>query len=426
MHKLSPKNLALAKEAAAQLNVAAKSLPLLRSMAWEDEVRLKFLRDGMLPTPNYPAVETSGAAEAVTNARKKLDGDHVVTLWLLRLCDTLESTMGLLQSRGTTEFFNHSKDLFGEPTQLMIDRTTRVLDLAVHLDSSLAELNFEKLVVEGYQKHLTAPAFAKALRGRLRPHFGEDTPSVKVVPGLSAKALAGAKRIRVRKGAEFTQRDIDQLLQHEALVHVATALNGRAQPSFEILGRAHAGTTEVQEGLAVFAEIISGAMDPRRFRRLADRVIAIDMAIGGADFREVYDFYVPRVGDPDQAYENTRRIFRGGVISGGAPFTKDMVYLNGLLRVHNYMRSVVKLGRADLIRIAFSGKLDIEDLPAIAYLAGEGELIAPKYMPPWAKDLRFLVSYLAYSSFLNQVKMPGFQRYYEEALKDVAVVWDFT
>ena len=103
-----------------------------------------------------------------------------------------------------------------------------------------------------------------------------------------------------------------------------------------------------------------------------------------------------------------------------------MVYLNGLLRVHNYMRSVVKLGRADLIRIAFTGKLDIEDLPAIAYLAGRGELTAPKFMPPWAKDLRFLVSYLAYSSFLNQVKMPGFQSYYEEALKDVPVVWAFT
>jgi hypothetical protein len=103
-----------------------------------------------------------------------------------------------------------------------------------------------------------------------------------------------------------------------------------------------------------------------------------------------------------------------------------MVYLNGLLRVHNYMRSVVRLGRADLIRIAFTGKLDIEDLPALAYLAGEGELTPPKYMPPWAKDLRFLVSYLAYSSFLNQVKMPGFQRYYEDALKDVPKVWDFT
>ena len=46
-------------------------------------------------------------------------------------------------------------------------------------------------------------------------------------------------------------------------------------------------------------------------------------------------------------------------------------------------------------------------------------------MPPWAKDLRFLVSYMAYSGFLNQVKMPGFQAYYKDELEGVPVVWDF-
>ncbi len=425
MDTLSPHRLNAAKQASVRLSALAKTLPLLRSMEWDDAMRVRFLRDGTLPNPSYPTVETAGAREALVDIRALLDGDHAVTQWLGRICDTLETTVALLQTRGTPDFHRHSKTLFGQPTQLMIDGKTRVLDLATHMDSSLADLDFEKLVVEGYQENYSAGEFARALRPRLSKHFGDDAPAVKVVSNLSAKALAGATRIRIRGGARFTRRDVDQLLQHEALVHVATALNGRRQVGFPILGRAHAGTTEVQEGLAVFAEMISGAMDPRRFRRLSDRVIAIEMAVGGADFKEVYDFYRPRVDSGEQAYENARRIFRGGVIAGGAPFTKDMVYLNGLLRVHNYMRSVVKLGRADLIRIAFTGKLDIEDLPAIAYLAGKGELTAPKFMPAWAKDLRFLVSYLAYSSFLNQVKMPGFQRYYEQALADVPVVWEF-
>ena len=425
MDKLSPKYLRQAKEAAAQLNTVSRSLPLLRSVDWSDDLRTRFLRSGTLPKPEYPPIDTSSAAQAIENARAKLDGDHAVMQWLERICGTLTSQVGLLQSRGTAEFKVHSTALFGEPSELMIDGSTRVIDLAHHMDGSLDELDFDKLVIEGHQKFLTAGQFTRALRSRLSRHFGEDAPEVKIQANLSAKALAGVTRIRVRKGAQFTERDVDQLLQHEALVHVATGLNGRAQSNFEILGRAHAGTTEVQEGLAVFAEIISGAMDPRRFRRLAHRVIAIDMAMNGADFKEVFDFYISRVCERDEAYENTRRIFRGGVISGGAPFTKDMVYLNGLLRVHNYMRSVVKLGRAALIRLAFSGKLDIEDLPAIAYLASEGELTPPKFMPLWAKDLRFLVSYLAYSGFLNQVKMPGFQSYYADAFKGVPVVWDF-
>jgi hypothetical protein len=119
-------------------------------------------------------------------------------------------------------------------------------------------------------------------------------------------------------------------------------------------------------------------------------------------------------------------VFRGGVISGGAPFTKDQVYLNGLLRVHNFIRSAVKIRRSDLIRVLFVGKLDIEDIPALAQLASQDRLEPPKFMPPWASDLRFLVSYMAYSAFLNQVKMPGFQAYYEEALGDVPDVWGFS
>ncbi|MFY9974739.1 MAG: tyrosine/phenylalanine carboxypeptidase domain-containing protein, partial [Chromatiaceae bacterium] len=63
-----------------------------------------------------------------------------------------------------------------------------------------------------------------------------------------------------------------------------------------------------------------------RLRRLADRVIAIQMAIDGADFLEVYDFFMERTGDADQAFESARRVFRGGVLTGGAPFTKDVVY----------------------------------------------------------------------------------------------------
>jgi uncharacterized protein (TIGR02421 family) len=209
------------------------------------------------------------------------------------------------------------------------------------------------------------------------------------------------------------------------LVHSATAINGRAQKNFALLGAAHAGTTEIQEGLAVFAEIITGSMDPMRFRRLVDRVIAIQMSIDGADFMEVYRYFVDQNEDTGQAFENTRRVFRGGVMSGGAPFTKDGVYLNGLLRVHNYLRTVIKLGRADLIRLLFVGKLDLEDIPALASLAENGYLEPPKIMPPWVKDMRFLLSYLAYSSFLNRVKLPGFQNYYHDMLNDVPNLWEF-
>ena len=426
MKKLSVKVFRQAKTAGRALNKAARSMRVLSSVAWEDEQRIQFLDGGRLPTPDYATIDVSRPRELVADARAHIKGDHVVFEWLERLADTLETTADLIDSRGTPEFFEHSAALYGEPTKLMLDGKTRVIDLARHMDGTLDGLDFSKLVVEGYDKALTSAEFVAELKPKLAEHFGDAAPVIELSDTLSAKAVAGRKRIRVRSTANFTDRDIEQLLQHEALVHTATAINGRSQPHFKILGRAHAGTTEVQEGLAVFAEIISGAMDPQRFRRLSDRVIAIQMSIDGADFKEVFDFYNERLDDPDQAFENSRRIFRGGVLTGGAPFTKDMVYLNGLLRVHNFMRTVVQLGRADLIRILFMGKMDIEDVPALAQMASAGRMRAPQYMPPWAKDLRFLVSYMSYSGFLNQVKMPGFQAYYQKELDDVPIVWDFT
>ena len=425
MPNLKPEHFEQAVQVADLLNKAAGKLRVLSSVEWQVDFKRPFLEKGKLPNPKYVNINTTVARELLGKANGIIGTDNEIFDWLRRVCLTLEQTACLIETRGTSDFFHYSAQLFGRPTDLMIDRKTRVLDLAKYLDSALEDLNFDKLVIEGEEETLTAEVFAEGLRSRLDYHFGKASPKVVLAPKLSSKAAATSKRIRVRSSASFTPRDIDQLLHHEALVHAATGKNGQAQKHFKLLGRSHAGTTEIQEGLAVFAEIITGVMDPMRFSRLSARVLAIEMAIQGADFKEVFDYFVERNDDPSQSYENTRRIFRGGVISGGAPFTKDMVYLNGLLRVHNFMRTVVKLNRADLIRVLFAGKMDIEDVPALAQLAHNNQLNAPKFMPPWVKDLRFLVSYMAYSGFLNQVKLPGFQAYYAKELDDVPNVWEF-
>ena len=410
-------------KAAGHLNIATASMKILGSLIWDDQHKIDFLKSGKLPNPKYTSIDLKTSFDHINDARQLIDNKEVVGQWLERMANSVERTALMLDARGSPEFFTHSAELYGVPTEVLIDGKTRVIDLARHMDDTLDGLDVEKLIIDGYQVWLTAEEFAARLAPSLADHFGDAAPRIEMADDIPSKALAGSRRIRVNSKARFTPRDVDQLMQHEALIHVATTLNGRQQDNFPLLGRAHARVTEIQEGLAVFAEIISGAMDPRRFRRLSNRVIAIQMSIDGADFKEVFDYYIGCDCEPDTAYDNTRRIFRGGVISGGAPFTKDMVYLNGLLRVHNFMRTVVKLGRADLIRLLFVGKMDLEDVPALATLAAEGLIEPAQYMPPWAKDLRFLVSYMSYSGFLNQVKMPGFQAYYEEALSDVPDLW---
>ena len=253
--------------------------------------------------------------------------------------------------------------------------------------------------------------------------FGDQAPVVSVVDDLSANALAGPKRIRIRRDACFTDKDIMQLIQHEAYVHVATSLNGLGQTDLKILGASHPGTTRTQEGLAVFAELITGSMDIDRFRRLADRIITIQMAIEGADFVDVFRYFLERVASPEQAFENARRVFRGGIVGGGVPFTKDIVYLDGLLRVHNFLRTVVTAGRSDCLQLLFCGKLDIEDIPVLCELVDMGLCRAPKYLPPWAADRRFLLSYLAYSSYLNSMDLGKIGDHYRHMLEASPVTY---
>jgi uncharacterized protein (TIGR02421 family) len=250
----------------------------------------------------------------------------------------------------------------------------------------------------------------------LQRHFADAAPKVEVVDHLSSNALAGPRYIRLRRGACFSDRDLAQLVQHEAFVHIGTSLNGAAQTAFPILGAGHAGTTRTQEGLAVFAEIISGAMDPSRLLRLADRVLAIKMAMEGADFLELFRYFCERTNDRSAAFENARRVVRGGMVEGGAPFTKDLVYLEGLVRVHNFLRIAVQETRVDCIRLLFAGKMDIEDMPAITTLAAHGLCAFPRFLPPWARDLRFLLSYIAYSAFLNRMNLERVRDHYKDML----------
>lgn len=413
---LPERRLELLREAADALRAAERPVRVLRSLAWAPHVRERFEASGAreLPRPEYVRLDPEPTLAATDRARRLADADHPVDAWIRRQADAIADGARMLSAPATRAFHECSTRLYGGPrvplplvdaTPLgLAERVRQVVDSLTHLD----------LGAPPPACHL-ADGIAHGLRKACR-RFGDDAPRVEVVDELSANAVAGPTRILVRRSACFTDRDLAQLVHHEAFVHVATGLNGRAQDRLPLLAAGHPGTTRTQEGLAVFAEMISGSMDPDRMRRLADRTLAIAMAEDGADFLDVHRWFLERTGSEDRAFENARRVFRGGVLTGGAPFTKDGVYLDGLLRVHDFLRAAVAGGRADLVRLLFAGKLDLSDLPALAHLAHAGLLRQPRHLPPWAEDLRFLVAYLAYSAFLATVDLGRADAHYEQLL----------
>ena len=405
---LSQKELEKLKTAATLLEAAEKRLPVLRTLSWDRSLADAFFASGERepPSPEYSGIDPDPSLELVFRARSLIDGSSEAHRWLARFADITEETALLLSVVGTSMFHGHSRALYGGPTSPVADGKTTALELARRLDTLLSDFDNPAQKLEPPDA-LTAADIKARLDKALPVHFGSAAPRVEVTLNVSAKAAAGRDYIKLREDAAFSDVDEAQLLQHEALIHIATGLNGAAQEHFPILGEAYPGNARTQEGLAVFAEFISGALDPRRFKRLADRVIAIDMSAQGADFLDLYRFFRERsdADAPFEAFESARRVVRGGLVGGGGPFTKDSIYLQGLLEVHNYLRTAVRAGDAAYIRLLFVGKIDLEDLAAMKFLRDEGLLSEPAYMPPWATDLRYLLSYLAYSTFLNGIDL---------------------
>ncbi|MEZ6015710.1 MAG: flavohemoglobin expression-modulating QEGLA motif protein [Planctomycetota bacterium] len=405
------------REASLLLRAAESEVRILRTIAWDPGIRERFLASGAqsLPQPEYPRVDLTRTYAAVAAARRLVDPGGPGARWLMRAADSIETGARMLDAIGTREFHAHSSTLYGGPRSVLVDGRVTPLDLAQDLDTNLSELEVFDLGLAPAAT-TTAEEVALRLRAEAQAVFGAEAPLVEVVDGLASKAIAGPRRVRVRRGATFSDLDLAQLIEHELRIHVATALAGRAQAQLPLLAVGHPGITRTQEGLAVLAEVVTRATDPARMRRLAARVIGIDMAENGADFRDLYRFHLERGAREEDAFEDARRVVRGGLVSGGAPFTKDVVYLDGLLRVQNFLRVAVQLRRLDLIRLLFVGKVAIADVPDLAELRAEGFLAPARYLPTWAEDLRPLVATMAFSGFLNRVHLATVRAHYERIL----------
>jgi len=407
------------------LQQANKPIRILSSIAWNPQVKADFFahQGNKLPEVEYPPFDDTPILAILREARKNIfPSSSRVDLWLETQAGAIEIGAKMLANIGKPSFYNFCRQAYGDPTTKLRYDDQTPLKLAESVRDHVEKLNHLKMAIDS-PKIYSSEDISQKIESAIKPHFGEDTPEITIVDDLSANALATSKQIKIRRDAKFTDRDAIQLTNHEAFIHVLTSINGKKQTKLPILGEGHVGTTSTQEGLAVFAEIISGSIELNRFQRLADRVFAIQMAIEGADFIQVYQYFLQRTeGNEDQAFESTRRVFRGGVITGGSPFTKDVVYLFGLLRVSSAINAIFSAGRSDCLKLLFCGKLDVLDLPALAELTSLGLCQLPQYLPPWIIDPRSLLAFLTYSTFMTNVNLLKHTEVAERLLADTPII----
>ena len=392
----------------ARMARAARPIRLLSLASWPASEQQAFLAgwargNPRLPDYQYPKHDFSEARRELAAVTSAADPSHPLGQYLVESAQGWVLAAELLEHLGSAQVTDLSIALFGTPDQALPGGiTTR--EAANHFLRVADDFDRE-LIAPAEQVEISATALALRLQSELDDFFDGRLIDVVLDPELIAKAAAGATRIRLRSGAAFSDYDLQQLLQHEAFVHSLTALNGRQQESLPSLALSSPRVTATQEGLAVFAEQITGSIDIERMKRVSLRIEAVAMAMEGADFLQVFRYFLESGQSEVDSFTSAQRVFRGVPTTGGAAFTKDTVYLRGLLGVHTFFRWALKHRKLRLCRLLFAGKMTLADVQRFEPLFESGDLREPRWLPPWVARANGLAGTLAFSLFANRIRL---------------------
>lgn len=272
----------------------------------------------------------------------------------------LDRQLTMLEVRNTDAFVYESIQMYGAPNERVRMIATEILDRVAAPERS------------DDRAMLSPEEFADQARREL-DLYREGRPELQA----GVEVRADVSGLITSRGSLLIGTDVSipperaaALLHHELGTHVITALNGRSQP-LRLLMVGLPGYEETQEGLAVLAEYISGGLDVRRLRLLAARVRAVSAMLDGATFPDTFASLRDLGLSERQSWRASVRVHR----SGG--FTKDAIYLAGLVRVLSYLEEGGELSWL------LAGKLDLEQVPLIEELTWRKILQAPSIMPRW-------------------------------------------
>jgi uncharacterized protein (TIGR02421 family) len=397
---------------------AQQPIRILDAIKWDETVQRKFFEAGCReqpvvdrgyyearPLPFDPRAKREEFQTLERDINQQLGQFSPIGAVMRRICREYQTVVHMLEARGTNEFSLLSRELYGSAGDVFHAGDPTLTDLARMLSDALSHID-SSIALPADVADISAADAVSMLQKRLDNVFHGADANVRVIldDGIVADAAAGSDYIKIRRDARFSERDIRLLEVHEGWVHVATTLNGLAQPVCTFLGKGPPSATVTQEGLAMLIEVMAFSSHPARVRRVTNRIRAIEMAEAEATFVDVFDFFRNEGLSEGDSYANTTRVFRGSLPTAG-PFTKDIAYAKGFVLIYSFVQLAVRRGLLDRIPLLFCGKTTLEDMRTLAQLADEGLVVAPRYLPPMVADLAALTAWMCYSNFLNHLSL---------------------
>lgn len=299
---------------------------------------------------------------------EKLEDPTLATLFA-DARDELARRISMLEDRNTPRFMYGSLGVFGSVDGPLLELATLLLRQLDGTGDGISSPGDPQDPRE--EGGVDAEGFAARARheiARYRERYPKMSAAVEVRDDISGLMVSHGDLL-VGRRLQVPLRRVTALLHHEVGTHVLTYVNGTAQP-LGLLATGLAGYEELQEGLAVLAEYLVGGLESSRLRLLAARVVAVHAVASGADFLETFRMLRSDHGfAPRSAFTIAMRVHR----SGG--FTKDAVYLRGLVRLLTY------LGDGGTLEPLYVGKVAFEHIASVQELLWREYLSSPQLRP---------------------------------------------
>jgi uncharacterized protein (TIGR02421 family) len=275
----------------------------------------------------------------------------------------LDTLLTMLGERGTPRFRHSCHRLYGTVDDALLEVARGIL----------AEVEPGGRWTGAW---VEAPAFRDAAEKELA-YYAERYPALsrqiqirRDVSGL----MVSEGNLLIGESLRLRPDRVQPLLHHEVGTHVLTYVNGSAQP-LQQLALGLADYDELQEGLAVMAEYLVGGLDRLRMRLLAARVVAARAVEEGAEFVDTFRTLTQAHGySPGGAWHIATRVHA----SGG--FTRDLIYLRGLVRLREFLR------KGGELRPLYVGKIAQKHVPIIEELRYRRVLLDPPLTPRFLDD----------------------------------------
>jgi uncharacterized protein (TIGR02421 family) len=272
--------------------------------------------------------------------------------------EELDRQISLLADRNTDTFRYGSARLYGAVDPLLLGVAREILETIEPPRHAAAEST------------ISAASFAHHAHAELdhyRAQYPDLAAEVQVRPDLVG-LMVSRGNLLIGDRLSIRPARLAPLLHHEVGTHVLTWYNGAAQPLRQ-LATGLAGYDELQEGLAVFAEYLAGGLDASRMRVLAGRVVAAHSVEHGAGFLETFRLLTDHGFSAGTAFDISERVHQCG------GFTRDMIYLRGLLGLVEYLRA------GGVLESLYIGKIAAKHVEIIVELSARGFLRAPPMQP---------------------------------------------